>query len=162
MTGGGLVLGALLLAMVMSELSLRGTKLQTALGRVLVVWGLVFLAGVYPLLRYGATGPLVFLIFWGGAFASWFGVRSHIESSILLRMVYLLRSRPMVDAELLGKYASHYGQAMRMAELFRGGLAVNVDGQTSVTPKGMTILRVVSKLRSRSAGAVADADAVTR
>ena len=105
---------------------------------------------VYPLFRYGDTGPIILLLFWGGAFLSWFGIRSNVESSILLRMVYLLRKRPMTDSDLVAEYGAHYGQAMRLAELYRGGLAVKEGERTSVTSKGRNILRVVSVLRSGS------------
>jgi hypothetical protein len=133
--------------MVGSELVLRGTKLQTGLGRVLLVWATLFLAGVWPLFRYGDTGPVIFTLFWGGAFLSWFGVRSHIESSILLRMLYLLRQKPLAEAEVLAKYGAHYGEAMRVEELLRGGLTVKVGDVTTVSNKGKTILRVVALLR---------------
>jgi hypothetical protein len=150
MTGVWLALAALLAAAIASELALRGTKLQTGLARVVAAWGLVFLAGVYPVLRYGSTGPVPFLIFWGGAFVSWFGVRSHIESSILLRMLYLLRQQPMTDAELVAKYGAHYGPQMRMEELLRGGLAERDGERVSVTPKGKNILRLVVLLRPKT------------
>jgi hypothetical protein len=44
MTGLLLVAAALLAAMIGSELALRGTKLQTGLGRVLVAWTVVWAA----------------------------------------------------------------------------------------------------------------------
>jgi hypothetical protein len=147
MTGLLLILAALVCAMVGSELALRGTKLQTGLVRVMIVWGGVYLVGVYPLLRWGDTGPVVFTIFWGGAFLSWFGVRSHVESSILLRMLYLLRRQPMPEARLLDEYEAHYGQATRVEELVRGGLVSRNGEQLLVTPKGKRILRVAAKLR---------------
>ena len=147
MTGVLVVLGALVVVMLASELALRGTKLQTGLGRVLLVWAAVYLLSLYPLLVYGETGLLPFTLFWGGAFLSWFGVRSHIESSILLRMLYLLRQGPLSQAELLAKYATHYGEQQRIEELFRGGLAVRQEAEMRVTPKGKSILRVVAMLR---------------
>jgi hypothetical protein len=88
-----------------------------------------------------------FTIFWGGAFLSWFGVRSHIESSILLRMLFLLRRHPMTESALIAEYTSLYGEAMRREELFRGGLAVRTGDRVSVSPKGKAILGVVAKLR---------------
>src|ERR1700733_9243702 len=145
MMGLLLVLAFLFAAMAGSEFALGGTKLQTGLARVLVVWGGAYLLGVFPLVRYGDIGPVAFTIFWGGAFLSWFGVRSHVESSILLRMLYLLRRGPMEEARLLEEYESHCGQAVRMEELFRGGLASNDGNRLAVTPKGRNILNVVSK-----------------
>ena len=147
MTGLLIVAAALVLVMVASEVVLGGTKLQTGLSRVLVVWAVIYLPACYLLFRHGDIGPLVFTIFWGGAFLSWFGVRSHIESSILLRMLYLLGRQPMTEAQLLAKYGSHYGEGMRIEELLRGGLAVKVGDRLVVTPKGKGILGVVAKLR---------------
>lgn len=147
MIGIWMVAGALLLVMIASELALRGTKLQTGLGRVLVVWAMLYLFAVYPLFHYGDIGPLPFTMFWAGAFLSWFGVRSHIESSILLRMLVLLRERPLSRAELLAKYAGHYGEQARIDELVRGRLAVREGAGLAVTAKGKGILRVVDLLR---------------
>jgi len=147
MIGIWMMAGALLLVMIASELALRETKLQTGLGRVLVVWALLYLFAVYPLFHYGDIGPLSFTMFWAGAFLSWFGVRSHIESSILLRMLVLLRERPLSRTELLAKYTAHYGEQARIEELFRGGLAVREGARLSVTDKGKRILRIVELLR---------------
>jgi hypothetical protein len=147
MTDLFIVAASLLVAMIGSELALRGTKLQTGLARVLVVWAAVYLVAIYLLIRAGETGPIALTIFWGGAFLSWFGVRSHIESSILLRMLYLLRGRSHSEASLVAEYASHYGEAMRLEELLRGGMATKDGGRMSVTSKGQRILGVVAKLR---------------
>lgn len=147
MTDLWLVIAPLLAVIVGSELALRGTKLQTGLGRVVLVWAGVFVVSVGLLARGSHASPLAFTIFWSGAFLSWFGVRSHIESSILLRMLYLLRQQPMTEARLLAEYGSRYSEMMRINELLRGGLAVKTGEHLKVTPKGKTILRIVSGLR---------------
>jgi hypothetical protein len=146
-TGLLIVAAALLAVMAGSEVALRGTKLQTGLGRVLVVWSAGYVALIYFLVRYGETGLLAYTIFWGGTFLSWFGVRSHIESSILLRMLYSLRQQPATETALMAEYTSRYGEAIRMEELCRGGLVLKDGDQLSVTPKGKAILGIVSKLR---------------
>ena len=131
-----------------SELTLRGRKLQTSVARVVAVWVVGYVAAATWLLREGRAGLVAFAILWCGAFLLWFGVRSHIESSILLRMLCLLRERPMTDAQLAAAYASRYGESMRLAELRRGGLvAVDRRGSARVTPKGRMVLLVASKLR---------------
>ena len=93
------VLVALFAAFAGSELALRGTKLQTGLARVLGVWAIVYAGLLVYLETIGSTGFIACTLFWSGAFLSWFGVRSHVESSILMRMMYLLRSRPMTADE---------------------------------------------------------------
>ncbi|MDB4989414.1 MAG: hypothetical protein JWN04_4592 [Myxococcaceae bacterium] len=138
---------ALLAAMVASECALHGTKLQTGLSRVLVVWAIVYLPLVYLLYRDGAVGLVISTVFWGGAFLSWFGVRSHLESSILLRMLVLLRRRPMTKSALIGEYTALYGEAMRREELLRGGLVTMEGDRLIVSPKGKAILGIVTKLR---------------
>lgn len=143
-----LVIGiALLAAAIGSEMRLRGTKLQTGLGRVLVVWVLVYVIALAVLVGWASGSWFAFTIFWGGAFLSWFGVRSHIESSILLRMLHLLGHGRMAEAELIAAYLGLAGHAARTEELLRGGLATKVEGQLVVTSKGKTILAVVAKLR---------------
>ena len=137
---------ALLAAMVGSELVLGGTKLQTGLSRVIPVWGAVYLVALFVLWR-GGIGPVGLTIFWGGAFATWFGVRSHLESSILLRMLYLLRGQPRTDQSLLDEYLSRQGEAERLEELVRGGLVTSQGERIAVTPKGRSILAVVARLR---------------
>jgi hypothetical protein len=140
-----IVATALLATIVGSELALSGTKLQTGLLRVLVVWGGVYVATM--VVAGGNPGAVAFTIFWAGAFLSWFGVRSHIESSILLRMLVLLRQQPMTEARLVSEYASHYGESMRVEELCQGGLVFKDRDTLHVTPKGKVILRIVGKLR---------------
>lgn len=148
MTGVTVVGSSLILALVGSEISLRGTKLQTGLSRVLVVWGLVYLGTMYWLIAAAEISTIAFTIFWGGAFLTWFGVRSHLESSILLRMLVLLRGRGMTERQLVNEYISTNGEAVRLEELFRGGLAQrDSGGRAMLTNKGKTILRCVAKLR---------------
>jgi hypothetical protein len=130
-----------------SELALRRRKMQTGLWRVLVIWISGYAAAAAWLVRHGHSGVVVFTIFWSGTFLAWFGMRSHIESSIVLRMLFLLRQRPMTDAELIAAYASHYGEAARVEELHRGGLVVRGRDGIHVTPKGKTVLLFASKLR---------------
>ena len=145
----GIILGfaGLITAMIASELALGRTKLQTGLSRALAAWAGVYLVFAYPVFHYGNTGIFAFTVLWGGSFLSWFGVRSHIESSILLRMLYLLRRGKMTEQALLGEYAALYGEAVRREELLRGGMAARGQETLTVTPKGKTILAVVARLR---------------
>jgi len=147
MSGISVATAAALIPAIGSELTLQGRKLQTGLARVLVVWVAGFAAAAGWLVRGGHAGLAAFAVFWCGAFLLWFGVRSHAESSILLRMLFLLRQRPMTDAELAAEYASLYGESMRLAELRRGGLVVKDSDGVRVTPKGRVVLLFASKFR---------------
>jgi hypothetical protein len=135
------------LAMIGCELALRGTKLQTGLARVLAVHAMIAAVTLVVLLRKGEVGPVAFLLFWGGAYLSWFGARSHVESSILMRLLYLLRKGPQGEDELLRGYQSHYGEQDRLEELFRGGLAERKGDRAAPTQKGLRILRIASFLK---------------
>jgi hypothetical protein len=142
-----LAIGGFVAAMILSEIALKGTKLQTGLAKVLVVhFALAGFLVVYLALNHRLEW-LAVLIFWAGAFLTWFGVRSHMESSILLRMLFLLRKGPLVQSRLIEDYESHYGEAQRLEELFRGGLLQRTSNEIVVTPKGKFILRIVSILK---------------
>jgi len=141
------ILGGFFAAIICSEIVLGKTKLQTGLARVIAVHLCFALALLVYLYSSRSISIPAFLIFWGGAFLSWFGIRSHVESSILLRMLYLLRERQMNRKELLERYESHYGAAHRVEELERGGLIVRGPHGVIVTAKGNKILRIVSMLR---------------
>ncbi len=147
MTQLSLAAGAVLVPVVGSEFALAGTKLQTALGRVLAVWLASYLAATVWVVRDTRAGIIALTILFGGAFLVWFGVRSHIESSILLRMLVLLRGRPMNDSRLVHEYNALYGESMRVAELCRGGLVEKRGERVQVTTRGKTVLFLVSKLR---------------
>jgi hypothetical protein len=147
MNGLFIIIAALLVVAVGSEVALRGTKLQTGLIRVMAVWAGVYLPVAIILLVVGGVSLFAFTVFWGGAFLGWFGVRSHIESSILLRMLHLLRRGSMEQSALIAEYLALCGQAVRTEELLRGGLATSQAGQLVVTTKGSRILAVVETLR---------------
>lgn len=143
----GVVIVGFLFAIALSEFVLSGTKLQTGLTKVLTVHLVVACLLLSYFWATGRFSRIALLIFWAGAFLSWFGIRSHIESSILLRMLYLLRGGPMTQEQLLHVYESHYGEALRLKELFQGGLLEQTPEGITPTPKGKWILRIVSFLK---------------
>ena len=138
---------AFLLAITISEVVLKGTKVQTGLKRVLFVFSLIGLTTLLYLVNTYGHGIPVFLIYWTGAFLTWFGVRSHIESSILLRILFFLKERPLTQQNLINRYTSYYGAHHRVEELCRAGLIQSVPEGFRLTPKGKFILRVTTLLR---------------
>jgi hypothetical protein len=139
---------ALLAAMIGCEVALGPTKLQTGLMRTVAVFGAIGGCVVLYLLFARQAAVVPFAIFWSGAFLTWFGVRSHIESSILLRMAYLLRAHPMRPDELLEEYDKVYGANQRVEELYRAGLVVRqASGAIEVTPKGDKVLAAAARFR---------------
>ena len=142
-----LIIGGFITAVCLSELALRGTKLQSGLAKAIVVHAVIAGSLIAYLLIKGNTGWAALIIFWAGAFLTWFGVRSYMESSILLRMLFLLRRGPVPKKVLLEEYESHYGQAQRLEELFRGSLLRKTSEGIRVTQKGNFILRIVSILK---------------
>jgi hypothetical protein len=142
-----LAAAAVLIAAVGSELAVRGAKLQTALPRALAVWCAAYAAAAVWILTNAAAGLVALTLFWAGVFLAWFGIRSHIESSILLRMLFMLRRDRMSDAEIVAEYTRRHGESARLAELRRGGLIVGETNRMRVTPKGRAILSLASRLR---------------
>lgn len=129
-------------ALVWSEVSLGGRKVQSALGSLVKVWGILGVMIMAHFFFARGSGSLVFGVFWAGTFLTWFGVRSHIESSILLRMVFLLREQERSGDQLVAAYDALYGPEERRQELFRSGLAEPAGAGAKLTPKGERILGV--------------------
>jgi len=142
-----LVMGGFIAAMILSEIVLKNTKLQTGLGKVMMAHAVVAGGLLGYLVFSGRSGWLALLIFWAGAFLTWFGVRSHMESSILLRMLFLLRKGSIPENRLIEDYQLHYGEQQRLEELYRGRMLQKTEQGTHVTPKGKFILRIVSILK---------------
>ena len=141
------LLAGFFLAISTSEALLRGTKLQTGLHKVLLSHGFWFVLVWVYMMRTDGFSLLTLLIFWSGAFLTWFGMRSHVESSILLRMLYLLRQGPMSASDLLHEYESHYSEGARLEELFRGGLLEKKAGESVITAKGRFIASIAAHLK---------------
>jgi hypothetical protein len=142
-----ILISGFVIAMIATELSLKGTKVQTGFRKVLLIHAICAAATIFYLAMHRPLNIVPCVFFWFGAFFSWFGVRSHVESSILLRMLYLLRGNAMSADDLLRTYESHYGKADRLEELFLGGLAKKRNNENVVTRKGQLILRIVSLLK---------------
>jgi hypothetical protein len=147
MTALLVALVAVILAVVVSEIALGGRKVQTGLMRAVAVYAAIGLSAAVYMAARRDGGVLVFLVFWAGVFLSWFVVRSHLESSILLRMVHLLRRRAMGAEELLAVYEADYGPRQRVEELIRSGLATETASGLQPTTKGRTILAGAHWLR---------------
>jgi hypothetical protein len=137
------------LTAVSCELMLRSRKLQSALGRVAILHAAVLAIVAGFLAANGLMRLVPVSIFWSGALLAWFGFRSHVESSILLRMIHLLGSASMTRRELTSLYNARYGRTERIEELIRAGLVSGDRARTSLVPtrKGLLIARLVLRLR---------------
>jgi hypothetical protein len=147
---GLLVLGAVFaVAIVACDLLRAGSKLQAALGRIAIVHASGLAVSLIFLVATDLMRVVPILIFWCGASLAWFGVRSHIESSILLRVAYMLRGGPMTRGEVIARYDVHYGQTQRLANLVGGGLLRSRPDEASwiLTTNGLRVVRLVSRLR---------------
>jgi hypothetical protein len=146
------LVGAFAATALLSEVFLRSRKLQAALVRVLGVHAIGLIIALVVLLPRHRISGVPILVFWSGAFLAWFGVRSHIESSILLRMVHILRRGPMRADGLIASYVSYYGPGERVEELVRAGLMTRShDGPGLVlTGKGRLIARVALRLSAET------------
>ena len=141
--------GGFLLTLAGCEWLRPAGKLQSGLQRI----GAIHVAGCATtaaiLVADGQMRLVPVLVFWSGAALAWFGLRSHLESSILLRMIYMLLDRSLAVDDLVSQYHAHGGRAERQAELQRAGW-LHVDssnGDVALTPKGRRIVALVSRLR---------------
>ena len=133
---------------VVSEFVVRSGTVQAVLGRVAFVQVIGLISVITALVATGGISVVSVLIFWSGAYLTWFGVRSHLESSILLRFIYFLGSGPAAGPDLVSRYESFYGLAQRQRELFRAGLiAITDQSTTKLTRKGAAVASVVLRLR---------------
>jgi hypothetical protein len=135
-----------LLCLLFCELLLQRAKLQTRFTRILMAHILFAVGGMIFLHRLYGIHSLAVAVFWLGGFLSWFGIRSHVESSILIRMIFLLRQQPMRPEELIIDYKRHYSSALRLEELQRSGLLDRKGNQLQLTKKGECVLRIARLL----------------
>lgn len=147
MTELALLLASLLLAMIVSEVALGGDRLPTRTMRPLLVFGVIGGADLAYLTMASSGSIMTVVVFWMGAFLSWFGIRSHLQSSILLRMVCTLREQQLSAAELRSQYEADHDVAERLAELQRSGLVQHGPDGPGITRKGQWILHIVAWLR---------------
>lgn len=143
-------LAGFLLAVLICEVPLRFAKIQSALSKILIIH-LVVAIFTYRFILSSPVSVSSFLILWMGTFLTWFGIRSHMESSILLRLLLLLKKSPMTATELLEIYEKHHGIALRRKELIRGGLLEQNADRLQLTQKGRLILTLVFYLREPEA-----------
>jgi hypothetical protein len=129
-----------------TEIRSTGVGTAVAVGRIGNVLA-AYAAAMAWMLTTAAAGLVALTVFWAGVFLAWFGIRSHIESSILLRMLFMLRRSRLSDADIVAEYTRRHGESARLAELRRGGLIVGDAGRARVTPKGRAILSLASRLR---------------
>ena len=75
------------------------------------------------------------LLIWISGFFCWFGLRSHLESSILFRLLVLARRGKASSAELLARYHESESFDDRLENLAASGLINPVNGQVSAKAK---------------------------
>ena len=81
-----------------------------------------------------------------GSFLTWFGIRSHIESSILLRLCCSSLSDSRSEDEMLELYKSRFGWQSRIEEACNAGLIDHQSG--AITNKGKRIVTLFSLLQT--------------
>jgi hypothetical protein len=120
-------------ATLLSQWLLQGRKVQTRAAQVAAIH-LGIAAPVLVATRLGLHAGLAApILFWIGAGLTWFVVRSHLESSILLALLEDL------DAGLR-RFHERHGLHARIGELAAAGLIREVDGRRLVTSKGRLVL----------------------
>lgn len=135
------ILFFVLVAVLSEQVGMKRVKSQTGLRRLVAIFGITGLMNTLWCLWNGVS-LVVAVVFWAGVFAAWFVVRSHLESSIFLRMLRLLRGRDLPADELLREYELIYGWEARVKELLQAGLIEGEADDFRVTRKGRIVLGV--------------------
>ena len=143
MTDALIVFGLFLGTTAASEL-LIANRLQSAFGRIVTAHA-VGLALALALVRRVEPGAVV--VFWIGMSTVWFGMRSHLESSILLQVLAALRDGPSARSAILARCLHDYGPEARAGELVRGGFLQATSHGLEPTRKGRLVARIAPLLR---------------
>ncbi|MFC2158744.1 hypothetical protein ACFLT9_12990 [Acidobacteriota bacterium] len=128
-------------------LFLLGSKLQTRLN---IIFLFFILSLILACLLIREIHPVYVILLWGGFFLAWFGVRSHIESSILLRILHMIHKNPGISPkELIRDYEEIQGTSERLAELERGGFFEPDGSSFTLTSKGRYVARILHAFHKR-------------
>jgi hypothetical protein len=139
----GFILLFFLIAIIISEAAVGGRKVHFAAATLVVVHGALCAIATVFATRDGTVSPVPVLFFWGGALLTWIGIRSHIENSILLRMLYFLRTSPnMTRSALSEAYDSHHGTELRLRELEDSGFINRTDSQVKLLAKAQRAKKI--------------------
>lgn len=114
--------GAFVLAIALPEAWLRRSTMLAQLPKVVVMHACFAAPATVYLLASGAGSAGALWVAWAGAFLIWLTVRSHISSSILLRMVHMLWQGPLSASELTARYELDHGSEHRARQLRSAGL----------------------------------------
>lgn len=142
-----ILISGFLLAVLTGEIALRGIKSQTGFSRMVVVHAIIGLPILLWLFVARGVSPGAVGVFWFGGFLSWFFIRGSIESSIILRMLTLLRDGPLRDLDLLAQYEAVCHQRERIEGLLQAGLVVWLSRGLFLTRKGRIILAAFEIIR---------------
>lgn len=135
-----------LLAPIAAEIVLKGRRLQSNVKRVAPLYIVIALCCITIGAYTHYTHPIVIVMYWCGYFLTWFGIRSHLESSILLKMLTTLQASNLSRDELMSSYLQSYSTQSRIAELDNSGLLESKKGIISITPSGKKLLSVIDLL----------------
>ena len=140
-----------LLVVWIAEFCLKEKRVQSCLPQVFPVFVLAAVINLVVGYFTGYNFPVLLGLLWAGVFLCWFGIRSHLESSILLHMLVLLREKPVSRQALIDAYLQSYGPAERLDELKHAGLLKpGSQGAVLLTPRGQRLVQIVQRLgRSR-------------
>lgn len=135
-----------LLTLFASEKRLKGRRLQSSINRVFPVFmGAALLSFIFAFIIHQSY-LLVIAMFWSGLFLTWFGTRSHLESSILIGMLVALRNEKLSENSLVDVYLSQYGAQDRLTELRETGVLEQNSMDVVLTNKGRSMIKIINFL----------------
>jgi hypothetical protein len=123
----------------------RGKNILSAVKIIIMTHLCILIAVLSFVVTNHIVSPIAVLIFWGGAFLFWYGVRDHIENSILLRMVYMVLSCKSINPnKLFSLYESQYGVEPRLKKLERSGFIKYKNEDVQILDKGHRVVKMLS------------------
>ncbi|MGE0785932.1 MAG: hypothetical protein AB7S26_09610 [Sandaracinaceae bacterium] len=142
-------LGVLTVVALVAEVVVRGATVLARLPTVVAIFfaGAAIAIAVWIPLGGGSVACLLAL--WLAGFTLWLVVRSHVSSSISLRMAWMLARRPMSEPELLARYDEAYGAVHRGAQLRNAGLGEGAADGVRPTARGRWIVLLARALARR-------------
>jgi predicted transcriptional regulator len=135
-----------LLAPIGAEIVLKGRRLQSNVKRVVPLYIVMALCCITIGAYTHYPHPIVILMYWCGYFLTWFGIRSHLESSILLKMLTTLQKSSLSRDELMKAYLQSYSIRSRITELENSGLLESKKDIVSITTSGKKLLSIIDFL----------------
>lgn len=126
---------------------MRGATMLSRLPRVILLHAASLSATAVAFLLLDLGRPTALAVFWAGAFSCWLTARSHVSSSILLRMTAMLADGPRPADALADDYQRTHGADHRRRQLATSGFVTTAGQLTAI---GRVLAHLARRFQSGS------------